>query len=109
MKTPNDSRTGSNTNTTAINLMPLLSHFCADLNQPDTFELMALQSYVDRMALQERHPGSRRHQAALELSAALEDVLLRSAHFDEGFLDNYLSVRHAEREILIRYALPSLN
>jgi hypothetical protein len=93
----------------AINLAPLLSHFCADRNRPDTFELMALQSYVDSLVLQDRNPASRRRQAALELSAALEDILLRSTRFDDALLDNYLSLRHAEREIIIRYVLPTLN
>lgn len=90
-------------------LTALLAHFCADQDKPDTFELMALQSYVDRMALQDSNPRSRRRQAALELSAALEDILLHSTRFDESFLDNYLSVRHAEREIIIRHMAPSLN
>lgn len=104
-----DDTNSRDTTPPAINLTPLLSHFCADLNTPDTFELMALQSYVDSLALQEKNPGSRRRQAALELSAALEDILLRSTRFDDALLDNYLSLRHAEREIIIRYVLPTLN
>lgn len=84
----------------------LLSHFCRDEHKPDAFELMALQSYFDNIAFQEQDPASRKRKAALELSEALEKALLHSAGFDNGFLDNYLSVKHAEREIIIRYMLP---
>lgn len=88
------------------NLASLLSHFCLDQQQPGTFELMALQSYFDNIAFQEQDPASRKRKAALELSEALEKALLHSAGFDNDFLDNYLSVKHAEREIIIRYVLP---
>ena len=104
-----DDRHCRSTTASGINLTLLLSQFCADMNQPDTFELMALQSYVDSLALQEGHSCSRRRRAALQLSAALEDVLLRLNRFDDEFLGNYLSVRHAEREITMRYVLPGLN
>lgn len=87
----------------------LLSHFCRDEQRPDAFELMALQSYVDNIAFQEQDPASHKRRAAMELSEALEKVLLHSDGFDNAFLDNYLSVKHAEREIIIRYVLPQPN
>lgn len=90
-------------------LASLLSHFCLDQQQPGTFELMALQSYFDNIAFQEQDPASRKRKAALQLSEALEKTLLHLAGFDNDFLDNYLSVKHAEREIMVRYLLPRQN
>jgi len=87
----------------------LFSHFCQDQQKPDTFELMALQSYFDNIAYQERDLTSRKRKAALELSEALRQALLLSARLDNDFLDSYLSFKHAEREIIIRYVLPNLN